>query len=75
MPKNLGVNTIPDPIGHFGAPWQLFWIFEVLIGGMIEPKNSFSNNLGVDIFPDPIGHFDEASGDPLQAVSKNPPLR
>ena len=34
-----------------------------------------SNNLGVDIFPDPIGHFDEASGDPLQAVSKNPPLR
>ena len=21
VPKNLGVNTFPDPIGYFGAPW------------------------------------------------------
>ena len=21
VPKNLGVNTFPDPIGHFGALW------------------------------------------------------
>ena len=29
-PKNLGVHPFPDPIGHFGAPWQPFQIFEVL---------------------------------------------
>ena len=22
MPKNLGVDTFPDPVGHFGAHWQ-----------------------------------------------------
>ena len=26
MPKNLGVDTFPDPIRHFGAPWRPFWI-------------------------------------------------
>ena len=30
MPKNLGVNTFPDPIGHFGAPWRPFWIFQAV---------------------------------------------
>ena len=39
MPKNLGVITFPDPVGHFGAPWRPLWIFEVLIEGMIESKN------------------------------------
>ena len=34
-PKNLGVDTFPDPVGHFGAPWRTLWIFEVLIKGMI----------------------------------------
>ena len=24
MPKNLGVNTFPDPVGHFGAPGDHF---------------------------------------------------
>ena len=42
VPKNLGVHPFPDPIGHFGASWQPFWMFEVLIEGMIESKNLFS---------------------------------
>ena len=29
-PKNLGVDTFPDPVGHFGAPWWPFWISRVL---------------------------------------------
>ena len=44
MVKNLGVDTFPDPIGHFGTPFQPFWIFEVLIEGMIELKNLFSES-------------------------------
>ena len=43
-PKNLGVNHFPDPFGHFEAPWWPFWIFEVLIEGMIESKNLFSES-------------------------------
>ena len=39
VPKNLGVDPFPDPIGHFVAPWRPFWIFEVLKEGMIESKN------------------------------------
>ena len=26
---------------HFGAPWRVFWIFEVLIEGMIESKKTY----------------------------------
>ena len=33
-----------DPVGHFEAPWWPFWIFEVLIEGMIESKNLFSKS-------------------------------
>ena len=40
-PQNLGVDPFPDPVGHFGAPWRPFWIFEVLIEGMIKSKNLF----------------------------------
>ena len=29
-PKNLGIDTFPDPIYHFGDPWWPFWIFKVL---------------------------------------------
>ena len=43
-PQNLGVHPFPDPIGHLGAPWRPFWIFEVLIEGMIESKNLFSES-------------------------------
>ena len=48
-PKNQGTaqrikNPFPDPVGLFGAPWRPFWIFEVLIDGMIELKNLFSKN-------------------------------
>ena len=25
-PKNLRVDTVPDPVGHFRAPWWPFWI-------------------------------------------------
>ena len=32
-PKNLGIDTFPHPVCHFGAPWQPFWIFEVLAEG------------------------------------------
>ena len=41
-PKNPGVDPFPDPVGHFGAPWWPFWIFEVVIEGMIKSKNLFS---------------------------------
>ena len=27
-PKNLQVETLPDPIGHFGAPCRPFWILK-----------------------------------------------
>ena len=36
--QNLGVHHIPDPAGHFVAHLRQFWIFEVLIEGMIESK-------------------------------------
>ena len=32
-PKNHGVHTFLDPVGHFGAPWWPFGIFVVLIEG------------------------------------------
>ena len=28
--KNLGVDTIQDPIGHFGAPWRPLWILKAV---------------------------------------------
>ena len=31
-PKNLGVDTFPDSVGNFGAPWRPFWISRPLIG-------------------------------------------
>ena len=43
-PNNLGVDHLQDLVGHFGAPWRPFWIFEVLIEGMIESKNLFSES-------------------------------
>ena len=33
VPKNHGVPPFLDPVGHFGAPWQPFGIFVVLIEG------------------------------------------
>ena len=29
-PKNLGVNTFADPVSHFGAPKQPFWILQAV---------------------------------------------
>ena len=40
-PKNLGLDRFPDPVCHFGVLWRPFWIFEVLIEGMIESKYFF----------------------------------
>ena len=28
--KNLGVDTFPDPVSHFWAPWRPFWILQVV---------------------------------------------
>ena len=44
MAKNLGFDPFPDPVGHFEAPWWPFWIFEVLIEGMVESKNLFNES-------------------------------
>ena len=44
MANNLGLDPFPEPVGHFGAPWRPFWIFEVLIEGMMESKNLFSES-------------------------------
>ena len=41
VPKNRGAQPFPDPVGHFGAPGQPFWIFAVLEDGMIESKTYF----------------------------------
>ena len=30
MPKNFGVDTFPDPVGHFEAPWRLFLILQAV---------------------------------------------
>ena len=30
MANNLGVNPYPDPVNHFGAPWQPFWILQAV---------------------------------------------
>ena len=38
VPKNLGVHPFPDHVGHFGAPYRSFGIFEVLIEGINESK-------------------------------------
>ena len=37
-PKNLGVNPFADTVGNFEAFCRPFWIFEVIIEGMIEFK-------------------------------------
>ena len=29
-PKNLKVDTFPDPVGHFGAHWRPFWILQAV---------------------------------------------
>ena len=29
-PKNLGVDSFPDPVRHFGAPWRPFWILQAV---------------------------------------------
>ena len=44
MANNLGLDPFPDPVGHFEAPWWPFWIFEVLIEGMVESKNLFNES-------------------------------
>ena len=41
-PKNIGVEHFPDPVCHFEVPLWPFWIFEVLIEGMIESKTYFA---------------------------------
>ena len=30
MAKNIGVDTFPDPVRHFGAPWRPFWILQAV---------------------------------------------
>ena len=49
-PKILGDNHFPDPVGHCEAPWQPFWIFEVLIEGMMESKNLMFDDNKLIIF-------------------------
>ena len=38
VPKNLGVHPLPDFAGHFGTLWWQFWIFEVVIEGVLGSK-------------------------------------
>ena len=43
LPKNLRVRHFPDPVSHFWPPQRTFWIFEVLIEGIIKSKKLFSS--------------------------------
>ena len=71
-PKNLEVDTSPDPVGHFGAPRQPFWISRPLIGRntrsarikklILRKLLETAYNLGLDPFPDPVGHFGASGG-------------
>ena len=70
-PKNLGLDTFPDPVGHFGPPWRPFWAPLAAIlnfWGSQRRNDQFkkliyqklcrsSNNLRFDLFPDPVSHF------------------
>ena len=71
-PKDLQVHHFLDPIGNFGGHWRPFWIFEVLIEGMIESKSYFAKvySLRSDLFPDPVGHFGLRGGEVLQSVQR-----
>ena len=67
MANNLGLDPFPDPVGHFGAPWQPFWILQVFYvshrrsawikNPILRKLFRAPNNLGLDPFPDPVGPF------------------
>ena len=42
VPTDIGFNSFPHPVGHFGTPWQPFLIFEasisLLIKGVLKSK-------------------------------------
>ena len=76
-PKNLGVDTFPDPVVHFGAPWWPFWIFEVPIEEII--KKNFRRNLRLASFQTPsailgplVAILNFAGGAALQVVRECP---
>ena len=82
VPKNLGEDTFPDLVGYFGAPWRPFWIFEVLIEGMIKSKNSFSKSWlegpiikDLNSFQTLSAILDQVGGAALQPVSECPQRR
>ena len=51
----------PDPVGHFGAPWRPFWIFEVLVEGMIGDLTYFRTQSAI---------LDKAGGEVIPAVRR-----
>ena len=58
----IGQKLLSRLCWPFWATWRAFWIFEVLIVGMIELKTHLvkidkSNNLGFNLFPSPVGNF------------------
>ena len=56
MANNLGLDPFPEPVGHFGAPWQPFWISRPLIGRNTKwPPGGPKMATGV------IGHFESLS--------------
>ena len=44
MPKNLGVDTFPDPVRHFGAPWRPLWILQA---GIIHPHHYIADTITI----------------------------
>ena len=65
-PQDLGVDPSQDAVCHFGAPWR---IFEVLIEGMVELRNLFSESWsegqitqGLTSFQTPLAILDEEDG-------------
>ena len=52
-PKNLGIH----PVGHFGGLKRPFFIFEILIEGMIESKNLFGKICSRDPITQGLKYF------------------
>ena len=68
--QTLGINIFPDPVDHFGAPWQPFWDFwrsprwnnRIQKNLLFQKLSEGSNDQGLDMFSDPVSHLGPPGG-------------